>query len=133
MSSHLISSICCSKGRLAAVSVFLFLFLNATFGLSFELLLGTGEQDYFCLYAARAVCRSIERGNSGFSCRVVRSESDVDALTNVQSGTFDFALVDSHLLYESATGKGQFSLHGYILRPPAGDCPIVRYSFDPGG
>lgn len=75
---------------------------------AYELLIGTGEESAFVNYTAKILCRAISREHRDASCRVVKEASGIDALTNLQGGSVDFALVDSQLLYESQTRKGPF-------------------------
>ena len=75
---------------------------------AFELLVGTGMPGTFSQFTARALCRILERQNDNLSCNLVRSEDELDILTNVQGGSLDLALVDSQLLSESFSGKGSF-------------------------
>jgi len=73
-----------------------------------DILLGTDAAGSFSHFAGRAVCRTINRSAADLSCRVIPAADDTHNLTNLNGGSLDLALLDSRLLHDAVTRKGQF-------------------------
>lgn len=75
---------------------------------SFELLLGTDDATSFSHFAGKRLCHSLSRYAEGISCKTVSMENSTDVLTNIQSGSFDLALVNSKIIYDAFNKTGLF-------------------------
>ena len=75
---------------------------------AFDILLGTGETGTFSHFAGRLLCRVINSHSNDLNCRVATAPDDVDNLTNLQGGSLDIGLIDSRMLYDAMTKKGNF-------------------------
>lgn len=73
-----------------------------------DILLGTDSPGSFSHFAGRAICRTINRSGGDLDCRVIAATSGTHNLTNLNGGSLDLALLDSRLLYDATTSKGQF-------------------------
>ena len=76
---------------------------------AYELVIGSGPEGTFSYYTAKTLCRIFESQDSELDCTLNASTDEVDALTNIQGGSLDLALIDSHLLLEALTGSGPFT------------------------
>ncbi len=101
---------CRGNSRLACAVILnvLLVCVLPTEGMSFELLLGTGERGSFSYFAGKAVCRAINKADNDIECRPVPSKDFTDSLTNIQSGSLDLALVNSKMIYDAFHGAGLF-------------------------
>lgn len=102
------SYLSCGLSRFTIVIIITVIFLLPVNGMSYELLLGTGERDSFSYFAGKAVCRAINKASNDIKCRPVPSKDFTDSLTNVQSGSLDLALVNSKIIYDAFHGAGVF-------------------------
>lgn len=68
---------------------------------SYELLLATDEATTFSSFAGKRLCLSISRNIADVSCKAVVMENSVDVLTNIQGGSYDFALVNAKMIYDA--------------------------------
>ena len=73
-----------------------------------DILLGTDSPGSFSHFAGRAICRTINRSGADLNCQVIPATSGTHNLTNLNGGSLDLALLDSRLLYDAMTRKGQF-------------------------
>ncbi len=73
-----------------------------------EVLLGTGAAGDFSHFTGRAICRILNQSPGELNCRVIPAPNDLHNLTNLNGGSLDLALLDSRLLYDAKTRKGQF-------------------------
>ncbi len=73
-----------------------------------DVLLGTGATGDFSHFTGRAICRILNRSPEALNCRVIPAPDEIDNLTNLNGGSLDLALLDSRLLYDATTRKGQF-------------------------
>jgi hypothetical protein len=73
-----------------------------------DLLLGTGAAGSFSHFTGRAICRILNRSPGELNCQAIPAPDDIDNLTNLNGGSLDLALLDSNLLYDAMTRKGQF-------------------------
>ncbi len=73
-----------------------------------DILLGTEAAGSFSHFAGRAICRSIDRSGGNLNCQVIPAASGTHNLTNLNGGSLDLALLDSRLLHDAMTRKGQF-------------------------
>ena len=73
------------------------------------MLLGTGVAGGFSHFTGRAICRILNRSPGELNCQVIACvRTIIDNLTNLNGGSLDLALLDSRLLYDAMTRKGQF-------------------------
>lgn len=97
---------------------------------AFDILLGTGETGTFSHFAGRMLCRVINSHSNDLNCSVATAPDDVDNLTNLQGGSLDIGLIDSRMLHDAMTKKGNFefldinyqNLRGLV---PLYDVPIT--------
>ena len=73
-----------------------------------DILFGTDSPGSFSHFAGRAICRTINRSGGDLNCQVIPAASGTHNLTNLNGGSLDVALLDSRLLYDAMTRKGQF-------------------------
>ncbi len=73
-----------------------------------DILFGTDLPGSFSHFAGRAICRTIDRSGGDLNCQVIPATSGIHNLTNLNGGSLDLALLDSRLLYDAMTRKGQF-------------------------
>ena len=73
-----------------------------------DILLGTGAAGSFSHFTGRAICRTLNRSPGEINCQVIPASDDIDNLTNLNGGSLDLALLDSRLLNDAMTRKGQF-------------------------
>jgi TRAP transporter TAXI family solute receptor len=73
-----------------------------------DILFGTDLPGSFSHFAGRAICRTIDRSGVDLNCQVVPATSGIHNLTNLNGGSLDLALLDSRLLHDAMTRKGQF-------------------------
>jgi TRAP transporter TAXI family solute receptor len=76
---------------------------------AYEIIIGTGPEGTFKQYCGKVLCRILEKQDSEITCGLTTSPDEVDLLTNVQGGSLDMALIDSHLLFEALQGSGPFA------------------------
>ena len=74
-----------------------------------DLLLGTGVEGGFSHFTGRAICRILNRSAGELNCQVIPAPDDIHNLTNLNGGSLDLALLDSRLLHDAMTRKGQFA------------------------
>ena len=75
---------------------------------AFDLLIGTGENGTFSHFAGRILERVISRQAQGIDCTVVPGPGDMHNLTNLKQGSLDLALIDSRMLYDAISQRGNF-------------------------
>lgn len=75
---------------------------------AFDILIGTGEAGSFSHFSGRTICRIINRNVDDLHCTAAPAANDVHNLTNLQGGSLDIGLVDSRMLYDAVSGKGDF-------------------------
>ncbi len=75
---------------------------------AFDILLGTGEPGTFSHFTGRVLCRVINSHTSDINCQTVPTPDDVYNLTNLQGGSLDIGLVDSHMLYDAVNKAEKF-------------------------
>jgi TRAP transporter TAXI family solute receptor len=75
---------------------------------AFDVLLGTGEPGTFSHFTGRVLCRVINSHASDMNCQTVPTPDDVYNLTNLQGGSLDIGLVDSHMLYDAVNKAEKF-------------------------
>jgi len=73
-----------------------------------DILFGTDSPGSFSHFVGRAICRTINRSGGDLNCQVIPAPSETHNLTNLNGGSLDLALLDSRLLYDAVTRKGQF-------------------------
>jgi TRAP transporter TAXI family solute receptor len=73
-----------------------------------DILFGTDLPGSFSHFVGRAICRTIDRSGGDLNCQVISAPSGIHNLTNLNGGSLDVALLDSRLLYDAMTRKGQF-------------------------
>ena len=73
-----------------------------------DILFGTDLPGSFSHFVGRAICRTIDRSGGDLNCQVIPATSGIHNLTNLNGGSLDLALLDSRLLYDAMTRKGQF-------------------------
>ncbi len=73
-----------------------------------DVLLGTGAAGDFSHFTGRVICRILNRSPGELNCRVIPAQDDIHNLTNLNGGSLDLALLDSRLLNDAMTRKGQF-------------------------
>ena len=76
--------------------------------LAVDILFGTDLPGSFSHFVGRAICRTINRSGGDLNCQVIPAASGTHNLTNLNGGSLDVALLDSRLLYDAMTRKGQF-------------------------
>ncbi|MEN8190124.1 MAG: TAXI family TRAP transporter solute-binding subunit [Thermodesulfobacteriota bacterium] len=75
---------------------------------AFEVLLGTGEHGSFSNFAGRALCRTISRHVPEVTCSTRTANDEIDNLTNLQSGSLDFAIINSNTLDDAVNKRRIF-------------------------
>ena len=73
-----------------------------------DILFGTDLPGSFSHFVGRAICRTIDRSGGDLNCQVIPAPSGTHNLTNLNGGSLDVALLDSRLLHDAMTRKGQF-------------------------
>ena len=76
--------------------------------LAADILLGTDLPGSFSYFTGRSICRTINRAGSDLNCQVIPASGGAHNLTNLNGGSLDLALLDSRLLNDAMTRKGQF-------------------------
>ena len=76
--------------------------------LSIETLLGVGEGSGFPAFAAKQICRAVNRSAENVECGVQFMEKAADVLTNLPGGSVDMALVNSTVIFDALAGEGMF-------------------------
>jgi TRAP transporter TAXI family solute receptor len=97
---------------------------------AFEILIGTGEPGTFSYFSGRIIARVVSKHAPAITCKTIPSSGDVHNLTNLKQGSLDLALIDSRMLYDAITKKGNFefldirydNLRGLM---PLGDIPLT--------
>jgi len=75
---------------------------------AFDLLIGTDESGTFSHFTGRTLCRVINSEMADVNCTVMPGADEINHLTNVQGGSLDMALIDTHLLYDAFNKTGPF-------------------------
>ena len=75
---------------------------------AFDILLGTGEPGTFSHFTGRVLCRVINSQTNDMNCQTVPTPDGVFNLTNLQGGSLDIGLVDSHMLYDAVNKTEKF-------------------------
>ncbi|SDZ93298.1 NMT1-like family protein [Desulfuromusa kysingii] len=87
------------------------LLLSPGLVLAFDVRLGTGPPGSFSYFSGRVFCRLINHQLTDINCQQVAATEDHDAynLTNLQGGSLDMILVDSHPLFAAVNKTGMFA------------------------
>jgi len=85
------------------------LLVSPVFVHAFDIRLGTGSPGSFSYFSGRVLCRMINNQVANLNCQqVAAAEDDVYNLTNLQGGSLDIVLVDSHTLFDAINKTGTF-------------------------
>lgn len=74
-----------------------------------EVLVATGPARSTYHELGRGICRLVNRGAPGTTCRAVATDGARFNLANVRSGAFEFGLVRSDLHFHAVNGSGPFT------------------------
>lgn len=98
-----------------------------------DIFLGTETAGTFSHFVGRTICRAINRHAETMNCQVVPAPDSIHNLTNLQGGSLDMGIVDSHLLVDAVNQAGRFAFLdirydnlGTLL--PLYDLPILLVS-----
>lgn len=94
------------------LSFFFMVGLFPTPGNAFDILLGAGETGSFSHFVGKSMCRAVNQRASEINCIVVPSEDEVHTITNLQGGSLDICLIDSHTIYNAVNRKENFKYLG---------------------
>ncbi len=75
---------------------------------AYDIRLGTNQPGTFSYFTGRILERIINKQIEGVSCESVPASGDIHNLTNLQQGSLDIALIDSHMLYDAINQTGNF-------------------------
>jgi len=74
-----------------------------------DILIGTEKAGTFSHFVGRTICRAISMHAENLNCQVLPAPDGIHNLTNLQGGSLDMALTDSHLLADAINQTGQFA------------------------
>ncbi len=100
----------CKVNNILRSTLVLVIFLGyyAVPAYAFDIRLGTNQPGTFSHFTGRILERIINKQIEGVNCKMVPASGDIHNLTNLQQGSLDIALIDSHMLYDAINQTGSF-------------------------